>query len=68
MLNDGTMVTVYPVSEYFYLIIYGEVSWLKEMFDVEMLILNNSSTDTIENCVAELILPEGLSLADMVEG
>ena len=67
-LSDGTTVTVYPVSEKFYLIIYGEVSWLKEMFDVEMLILNNSSTDTIENCVAELILPEGLSLADMVEG
>ena len=62
------MVTVYPVSEQFYLIIYGEVSWLKEMFDVEMLILNNSSTDTIENCVAELILPEGLSLAPMENG
>ena len=67
-LSNGTSVTVYPVSEKFYLIIYGEVSWLKEMFDVEMLILNNSSTDTIENCVAELILPEGLSLATMVEG
>ena len=67
-LGDGTPVTVYPVSEQFYLIIYGEVCWLKEMFDVEMLILNNSSTDTIQNCVAELILPEGLSLATMVEG
>ncbi|MBQ3193828.1 MAG: leucine-rich repeat protein [Oscillospiraceae bacterium] len=67
-LVDGTPVTIYPVSEQFYLIIYGEVCWLKEMFDVEMLILNNSSTDTIENCVAELILPEGLSLATMVEG
>ena len=67
-LSDGTVVTVYPVSEQFYLIIYGEVSWLKEMYDVEMLILNNSSTDTIENCVAELILPEGLSLAAMTEG
>ena len=67
-LGDGTPVTIYPVSEQFYLIIYGEVCWLKEMFDVEMLILNNSSTDTIENCVAELILPEGLSLATMVEG
>jgi len=67
-LSNGTPVTIYPVSEQFYLIIYGEVSWLKEMFDVEMLILNNSSTDTIENCTAELILPEGLSLAKMVEG
>ena len=67
-LSNGTTVTIYPVSEQFYLIIYGEVSWLKEMFDVEMLILNNSSTDTIENCTAELILPEGLSLATMVDG
>ena len=67
-LSNGTLVTIYPVSERFYLIIYGEVSWIKEMFDVEMLILNNSSTDTIENCVAELILPEGLSLAAMTEG
>ncbi len=68
VLSDGTTYTVYPVSEKFYLIIYGEVSWIKEMFDVEMLVMNNSSTDTIENCVAELTLPEGLSLATMVEG
>ena len=67
-LSNGTPVTIYPVSEYFYLIIYGKVSWIKETFDVEMLILNNSSTDTIENCVAELILPEGLSLAAMENG
>ena len=67
-LSNGTPVTIYPVSEYFYLIIYGKVTWIKETFDVEMLILNNSSTDTIENCVAELILPDGLSLAAMENG
>ena len=67
-LSDGTTVTIYPVSEQFYLIIYGEVCWLKEMFDVEMLVVNNSATDTIENCVAELILPDGLSLATLVTG
>ena len=57
---------VYPVSEYFYLIISGEVKWLKEMFDVEMLVLNNSETDTLEDLIATLELPEGLSLATMV--
>ena len=60
--------TIFPISEQFYLIIHGEVSWLKEMFDVELLVINNSMTDTIENAVAELILPQGLSLADMLHG
>ncbi|MCL1857665.1 MAG: leucine-rich repeat protein [Oscillospiraceae bacterium] len=67
-LSDGTDVTIFPVSERFYLIIYGEVRWLKEMFDAELLVINNSLTDTIEDCVAELTLPDGLSLADMVYG
>ncbi len=67
-LSDGTTVTVYPVSEKFYLIIYGECSWLKEMYDVEMLILNNSQTDTLVDCTAELLLPDGLSLAEMNDG
>jgi len=67
-LSDGTDVTIYPVGENFYLIIYGEVKWIKEMFDVEMLVVNNSLTDTIENCVATLELPEGLSLATMNKG
>lgn len=55
------------MSEYFYLIIRGEVRWLKEMFDVEMLIVNNSQTDTLENLTATLNLPKGLSLATMKE-
>ena len=61
------IVTVYPVSEYFYLVIRGEVKWLKEMFDVEMLVINNSNTDTLENLTATLELPKGLSLAKMVD-
>ncbi len=65
--GDGEPVTIYPVSERFYLIIRGEVKWLKEMFDVEMLIINNSMTDTLENLTATLTLPDGLSLAQMVE-
>ncbi len=60
-------IVVYPVSEYMYLIIRGEITWLKEMFDVEMLVINNSQTDTLENLICELELPDGLSLAAMVE-
>ena len=63
--KTGEVVNVYPVSEYFYLIIRGEVRWLKEMFDVEMLVVNNSETDTLEDLAAELELPDGLSLATM---
>ena len=64
-LSNGETVTIYPVSEKLYMIITGEVKWLKEMFDVELLVMNDSNTDTMEDNVAELILPEGLSLATM---
>ena len=60
-------ITVYPVSENFYLIVRGRAKWLKEMFDVEMLVINNSETDTLEDLTAELILPEGLSLTKMYD-
>jgi len=63
--DNGETVKVYPVSERFFLIIYGEVRWLKEMFDVELLVMNHSLTDTLEDCEATLSLPEGLSLAAM---
>lgn len=63
--GGGETVTVYPVDEYFYLIIYGEARWLKEMYDVEMLVINHSLTDTLEDCSATLDLPKGLSLAAM---
>ena len=58
----------YFPSSNFILIVYGEAKWLKEMFDVELILLNNSATDTATECMAEINLPEGLSLADMVEG
>ncbi len=64
--EDEEIITVYPVSEYFYLIVRGEVTWLKEMFDVEMLVINRSNTDTLEDVKATLTLPEGLSLASMI--
>ena len=65
-MPDNSRISVFPVSEYFFLIIYGEVRWLREMFDVELLVINHSMTDTMEDTVAELVLPQGLSLADMV--
>jgi len=67
-LSDETEVEIYPVSERFYLIIYGEAKWLKEMYNVQLVAINNSATDTVEDCIAELSLPYGLSLADMVNG
>jgi len=58
---------IFPMfSEGFYLVIYGEAHWLKEMYNVELLVINNSNTDTIENCTGTLVLPEGLSLAAMM--
>ena len=59
--------TVY-LTEKFYLIIKGQVSWLKQMFEVEMRVYNNSPFDTFEDAQATLILPDGLSLASMVDG
>ena len=64
--DDGDTVRVYPVNEYFYLLVRGEVTWQKEMFDVEMLVFNNSEVDTLTDLRATLNLPEGLSLAPMV--
>ena len=66
--KDGTIISVYPVSEKFYLIVYGETKWLKEMFDVEMLIVNNSGVDALYDLEAEISLPDGLALADLVSG
>lgn len=66
-LPGGTKFNVL-VSRNYLLVVYGEVKWLKEMFNVEMIVFNKSSTDTAENCVATLNLPAGLSLAKMTEG
>ena len=65
---DLPTIEIYPITEKFILIIYGEAHWLKEMYKVELFVNNDSQTDTIEQLTAELILPEGLSLADMTNG
>lgn len=59
---------LFPISENFVLVIYGEAHWLKEMYNVELLVINNSYIDDITDCVATLALPEGLSLAAMTSG
>ena len=63
--GSGISVGLFPISEKFVLVIYGEAHWLKEMYNVELLAINNSYTDDITDCVATLELPEGLSLAAM---
>ena len=65
--NDET-VSISLISERLILVIYGEAHWLKEMFRAELLVVNTSASDTMENCTAEIILPEGMSLAAMETG
>lgn len=61
-------VGVFPVGDSAYMVIYGQSHWLKEMFNVELIIFNNSYAEDITDCIAELQLPEGLSLANMLDG
>ena len=61
----GMNIGVFPISENFVLVVYGEAHWLKEMYNVELLVINNSYIDDITDCMATLDLPEGLSLAAM---
>lgn len=65
--GPGVDFGVFPISENFFLVVYGEAHWLKEMYNVELLVINNSYAESIENCTAELQLPEGLSLAAMID-
>lgn len=60
--------TIYPVSKNVFMIVYTEVCWLKEMFDVELVVINDSAVDTMEFTEATLDLPDGLSLASMKAG
>lgn len=64
----GFKVEVHPLSERFFLVIYGNAHWLKEMFDVELVALNGSAVESVSGLEATLDLPEGLSLADMAQG
>ena len=63
--ENGETATIHPVNNTYFLVIYGQAKWLKEMFDVELVAVNTSATDRIENLVAELDIPAGMSLAAM---
>lgn len=63
--EDGVL---YPVAKDIFLIVPSRVTWLKEMFDVQLLVTNTSAMETVADCTAQLNLPAGLSLADMMEG
>ena len=66
--GGGINIGLFPITENFVLVIYGEARWLKEMYNVELVVMNRSATDTLDQVTAELLLPEGLSLTDMVDG
>ncbi len=59
-------VKVYPISEKFTMVVYGEAHWLKEMFQAALIVNNVSLTDTFEQTTAVLDLPNGMSLTEMV--
>ncbi|NLT08224.1 MAG: InlB B-repeat-containing protein, partial [Ruminococcus sp.] len=46
-----------------FLIIYGESKWLKEFFDVQLIVMNTDN-ETLEDCSATLDVPEGLTLCN----
>lgn len=56
---------IYPVAKDIFLIVHSEVSWYKEMFDVELIAANTSVIENLSGVTARIELPEGLSLADM---
>lgn len=76
--SDGTVVkggttvhnniAVTPVGKDIYLIVKATTSWLKATFEVQIVCDNTSVVETVEDLTANLIIPEGLSLAIMNEG
>lgn len=66
--EDETPTKVTRVNEYLYLVTQGEVKWLKEMFHVQLIVVNMSNTDTLAGCTAALDLPSGLSLPSLTAG
>ena len=63
--HEGNKLTITRINEYMYMVVQGSTKWQKEMFHIQMLILNTSMIDDLVDCKAILNLPDGLSLADM---
>lgn len=65
--GGGEKVVTKPIIAVFN--ITTEISWLKEFYDVELTIINNADEEfNIEEAMAVLHLPDGLSLADTTRG
>lgn len=61
-------IEVIPVAKDVYLVVKSETRWLKEMFQVSLIVNNTSAVERIEGLTANLELPDGLSLAAMLPG
>ena len=48
--------------EEMFMIIRGECKWLKEFYDVELLVFNRDELESLTDCSAELNVPKGLTL------
>ena len=46
-----------------FIIIYGENKWLKEFYDVQLIVMNTDK-ETLEDCSATINVPEGLTLCN----
>ena len=64
--SGGIKLIVIPISEKFAMVITGESHWLKEMFQVSLIVNNDSAVETLEDTTAVLSIPEGMSLAEMI--
>ncbi len=52
-------------KEEMYMVISGECKWLKEFFDVQLIVINkDSSHESLTGCSATLNVPDGLSLVN----
>ena len=49
--------------EVMYMIVTGECKWLKEFYDVQLIVVNRDPNgESLTNCTAELKVPDGLTL------
>ncbi len=53
-------------SQEMFIIIYGESKWLKEFYDVQLIVFNNDN-ETLEGCSAKLDVPDGLTLCNSTQ-
>ncbi len=54
---------VYIPEQEMYMIIYGESKWLKEFYDVQLVVMNNDNA-VLKNCETVLDVPDGLTLCN----